>query len=51
MQLFLIGCGPVFVILANTLAGGVTSSSGTLVWVFLTPAYALMALGPRRATP
>jgi adenylate cyclase len=49
--LFLIGCGPVFVILANTLAGGVTSSSGTLVWAFLTPAYALMALGPRRATP
>ena len=49
--LLLIGCGPVFVILANTLAGGVISSSGALVWAFLTPAYALMALGPRRATP
>jgi adenylate cyclase len=47
---FLIGCGPVFVLLANGLAGGVTSSSGTLVWAFLTPGYALLALGPRRAT-
>lgn len=48
---FLIGCGPVFVTAANVLAGGITSSSGTLVWAFLTPAYALLALGPRRATP
>jgi guanylate cyclase len=49
--LFLIGCGPVFVLAANALAGGVTSSSGTIVWAFLSPAYALLALGPRRATP
>ena len=48
---FLIGCGPIFVLLANTLTGGVTTSSGALVWAFLTPAYALLALGPRRATP
>jgi adenylate cyclase len=48
---FLIGCGPVFVIVANILTGGVTSSSGALVWAFLVPAYALLALGPRRATP
>ncbi len=48
---FLIGSGPIFVLLANTLTGGVTSSSGALVWAFLTPAYALLALGPRRATP
>lgn len=47
---FLIGCGPIFVTAANILAGGITSSSGTLVWAFLTPAYALLALGPRRAT-
>jgi adenylate cyclase len=48
---FLVGCGPVFVILANTLGGGVTSGGGALVWAFLSPAYALLALGPRRATP
>jgi guanylate cyclase len=48
---FLIGCGPIFVLFANTLTGGLTSSSGAIVWAFLTPAYALLALGPRRATP
>ena len=47
---FLIGCGPVFVIVATVLAGGVTHTPG-LVWAFLVPAYALLALGPRRATP
>jgi class 3 adenylate cyclase len=31
--------------------GGVTGSSAGLVWAFLVPAYAIMALGPRRATP
>jgi guanylate cyclase len=48
--LFLIGCGPVFVLVATVLAGGVTHTPG-LVWAFLVPAYALLALGPRRATP
>jgi adenylate cyclase len=48
---FLIGCGPVFVIAINSLSGGVTSASGSLVWAFLVPAYALLALGPRRAKP
>ncbi|MGZ5369033.1 MAG: adenylate/guanylate cyclase domain-containing protein [Aeromicrobium sp.] len=48
---FLIGCGPAFVIVAEVLTGGVTSSSGALVWAFLVPAYALLALGPQRATP
>ena len=47
---FLIGCGPVFVIVATVLAGGVTHTPG-LVWAFLVPAYALVALGPQRATP
>ena len=47
---FLIGCGPVFVLLATVLAGGVTHTPG-LVWAFLVPAYALLALGPQRATP
>jgi guanylate cyclase len=46
----LIAIGPPFVLLAIVLAGGVTHSPG-LVWAFLVPAYALLALGPRRATP
>ena len=48
---FLIGCGPVFVLAANSLLGGVTGSSAALVWAFLVPAYAILALGPRRAMP
>jgi len=47
----LISMGPPFVLLATVLAGGVTTNSGGLVWAFLVPAYALLALGPRRATP
>jgi adenylate cyclase len=47
----LISLGPPFVLLASVLAGGVTTNSGGLVWAFLVPAYALLALGPRRATP
>src|SRR5437762_1017450 len=47
---FLIGCGPVFVILANVLSGGVTTGGAGLAWAFLVPSYALLALGPNRAT-
>ena len=47
----LIAAGPVFVFATNALAGGVTSSGAAWVWAFLTPAYAILALGPRRATP
>jgi guanylate cyclase len=47
----LIAAGPVFVFCTNALAGGVTSSAAASVWTFLTPAYAILALGPRRATP
>ena len=47
----LMAVGPPFVLLASTLAGGVTSSSGALVWAFLGPAYTMVALGSRRATP
>ena len=36
--------------LSSVLVGGVTHTPG-LVWAFLVPAYALLALGPRRATP
>jgi guanylate cyclase len=47
----LIGAGTVFVPLATFVGGGVTGSSPGLVWAFLVPAYAIMALGPSRATP
>jgi guanylate cyclase len=47
----LISAGVVFVPVATTLSGGVTGGSASLVWGFLVPAYAILALGPRRATP
>ena len=47
----LIASGPVFVFCTNAIAGGVTSSGAASVWTFLTPAYGILALGPRRATP
>jgi guanylate cyclase len=47
----LILAGGPFVLFATVLSGGVTTNSGGLVWAFLVPVYALLALGPRRATP
>ena len=47
----LIGAGAVWSPLATMVGGGVTGSTAGLVWAFLVPAYAIMALGPRRATP
>src|SRR5215218_920888 len=47
----LIAGGVVFVPAATFLGGGITGSSHGLVWGFLVPAYAIMALGPRRAAP
>jgi guanylate cyclase len=49
--ILLIASGPVFVFCTNAIAGGVTSSGAASVWTFLTPAYCILALGPRRATP
>jgi guanylate cyclase len=49
--LALIGFGTVFVPTANALGGGITGSTAGLVWAFLVPAYAILALGPRQATP
>jgi guanylate cyclase len=49
--LALIGFGAVFVPTANALGGGITGSTAGLAWAFLVPAYAILALGPRRATP
>ena len=43
--------GVVFVPAATFLAGGITGSSSGLGWAFLVPAYAILALGPRRAIP
>ena len=47
----LIATGVVFVPAATWLGGGLTGSSSGLIWGFLMPAYAILALGPRRATP
>jgi guanylate cyclase len=47
----LIATGFVFVPVATAVGGGLTGSSSGLIWGFLVPAYAIMALGPRRATP
>ncbi|MBA2382698.1 MAG: adenylate/guanylate cyclase domain-containing protein [Chloroflexi bacterium] len=46
----LIASGVVFVPAASVVGGGITGSTGGLVWGFLIPAYAILALGPRRAT-
>lgn len=46
----LIGAGVVFVPTATFLGGGITGSSSGLVWGFMIPAYAILALGPRSAT-
>jgi adenylate cyclase len=46
----LILAGVVFVPVATFLAGGITGSSAGLGWAFLVPAYAILALGPQRAT-
>ena len=43
--------GLLFVPAATSFGGGITGSSSGLVWGFLGPAYAIMVLGPRRATP
>jgi guanylate cyclase len=47
----LIAVGAPFTFFSTILVGGVLHGSGGLVWAFLIPAYALLALGPRRATP
>ena len=47
----LISAGAVFAPVATFFGGGITGSSQGLVWSFLVPAYAIMALGPGRAVP
>jgi adenylate cyclase len=46
----LISAGAVFVPAATFFGGGLLGASSGLAWGFLIPAYAIMALGPRRAT-
>ncbi len=45
----LIAAGVVFVPAATFLTGGVSGPGSGLVWAFLIPAYAMLALGPRRS--
>jgi guanylate cyclase len=45
----LIAAGLIFVPTATFLGGGIIGSSAGLVWGFLVPAYAILALGPYRA--
>jgi adenylate cyclase len=45
----LIAFGTLWVPFANAVGGGITGASAGLVWAFLVPAYAILALGPRRA--
>jgi guanylate cyclase len=47
----MLASGPPFVLATIVMTGGVTGSSGGIVWAFLAPGYALLALGSRRATP
>ena len=49
--LVLIAGGTVWVPMANAVGGGITGTSPGLVWSFLVPAYAILALGPRKALP
>ena len=44
----LLVAGVVFVPAADFLGGGITGPSTGLVWAFLVPGYAILALGPRR---
>ncbi len=46
----LIAPGPLFTLSAEILSGGMAASGGGMIWAFLVPLYALLALGPRRAT-
>ena len=45
----LVVAGTIFVPAAGFLGGGITGRSTGLVWAFLVPGYAILALGPRRA--
>ncbi len=46
----MLASGVVFVPIASFVGGGITGSTNGMIFGFLAPAYAMMALGPRRAT-
>jgi adenylate cyclase len=46
----LLSAGTIFTLAATVMAGGVAASGSALMWAFLGPMYAMLALGPRRAT-
>jgi adenylate cyclase len=46
----LLSVGALFTLTASLLSGGMAASGAGMVWAFLVPVYALLALGPRRAT-
>ena len=46
----LIAAGAIFTTIAIVIIGGVLASSAAVFWAFLVPVYAILALGPRRAT-
>ena len=46
--LALISAGSIFVPIATWFGGGITLTSAGIVWAFLVPSYALLALGPSR---
>jgi guanylate cyclase len=46
----LLSAGTIFTLVATVMAGGVAASGSALMWAFLGPVYAMLALGPRRAT-
>lgn len=46
----LISVGVPFTVTANVLTGGLAGGGAGMMWVFLVPVYAIIALGPRPAT-
>jgi adenylate cyclase len=46
----LLSAGTVFTVVATIMIGGVGPAGSAMVWAFLGPVYAMLALGPRRAT-
>ncbi|MDP9250211.1 MAG: adenylate/guanylate cyclase domain-containing protein [Chloroflexota bacterium] len=46
----LLAVGAVFTLSSEVLFGGMAASGAGMTWAFLVPVYALLALGPRRAT-
>jgi adenylate cyclase len=47
----LIISGTAFTLIGDVLNGGVAAAGTGMVWLFMGPAYAILALGPRRAIP